>query len=362
MTQIVIFLAAVFCCFLIIWWIRKNYYYPPMPNHDLFEDDSAFKDDFEKNDGEWHGYLLEEILTLSYYNPTDSIKTVELFQFFNDNEGVELTIGNLNMSLDYFRRYFMFYPTKVKFLRFNTDSIEQAKNMIYKKSQTIGGKTYKTPYCLLLDNFSSSQFQSNVFDVQEELLIDGLSYDLVFNLLPKSTIRIYLLPDSQTITLIPKKSKLIYGFTINNSGDELMKVDLFNPENIMDGNVFDVFNTIFKENIDYVKFLEYIKNIGEYKSCFEYNRLKVLIEPFEEEGKKESISEQLDRTIRICVDKNENVNANYTPKEFLIADQFQENFVEMPLGRNFEIHQKNSFIFYLNPKTKITILFCKDVE
>lgn len=142
-------------------------------------------------------YVLEENknlkpLQLIITNNNDNTERVNLFEIFNKNkEGIALDLTTPDApDMDYVKKYFYENPHLTNLIRIQSSALggEQLESVIYKINKNHDGSSSQTPVIHLLDSISKYQFQSTIVDIPYSFVLDGLSNDLCFDLVPKEPI------------------------------------------------------------------------------------------------------------------------------------------------------------------------------
>lgn len=132
-------------------------------------------------------------LQITYTNNTNEVKKVYAFETFHkNNEGVSLSLmsGSDNISLDYFKKFFYETPHLSSLARLQSTSLmnKQSEKVFYLVEKNPMGEVSKEPAFIPLDILNKQQFQSGILDIPYSFLLDGLSYDFEFDLMPNSII------------------------------------------------------------------------------------------------------------------------------------------------------------------------------
>lgn len=247
-------------------------------------------------------------LQIIYENKTDEVIKVNAFETFNSNKaGIELklTSGSETLSMDYVKKYFYENPHLTYAMRIQSNDLmgKQALKVFYFVNRSPVGEVAKEPAFIPFDQMNKQQFQSGIIDVPYSFLLDGLAYDLEFELLPKSLISITLL-FSHKITDRSKKglkeleqfrllnnkrnfNKYVGSFVIENNSNEpkeliLLDVQKYLGEYVAESQlrIYDLFSLNYQDCCDtYTNRNDYFNNIKIYSSGS--NVLKQVCQPIE---------------------------------------------------------------------------------
>ncbi len=131
-------------------------------------------------------------IQIAYTNTTKNPITVNAFETFKDNNSginLQFTSGNDSISVDFFKKYFYENPHLSCLMRMQCPSLmgKQAEKVVYLVNRNPMGEVAKEPAFVPLDVMNKSQFQTGILDIPYSFLLDGLSSDLEFDLMPETT-------------------------------------------------------------------------------------------------------------------------------------------------------------------------------
>lgn len=248
-------------------------------------------------------------LQIIYENKTDEVIKVNAFETFNSNrEGIylKLTSGNETLSMDYVKKYFYENPHLTYAMRIQSNGLmgKQAYKVFYFVNRSPVGEVAKEPAFIPFDQLNKQQFQQGIIDVPYSFLLDGLAYDLEFELLPKSVISITLLfshkitdrskkalKEIEQIRLLNNKRnfnfKYIGSFVIENNSDEpkeliLLDIQKYLGEYVNEPQlrIYDLFSLNYQDCCDtHTNRNDYFNNVKIYSSGS--NVLKQICQPIE---------------------------------------------------------------------------------
>ena len=235
-------------------------------------------------------------LRVNYTNTTDEVKRVSFFEIFKVNpDGVITEISNC--SIDFTKKYFYENPHLISLFRFQSTNIKniQSESMINKVSRNPMGQLIEEPAILLIDFLHKNQFQSGIVDIPYHFVLDGLTSDLEFDLLPNTTVSIAMFfsekcdsrSDESLKNLMDKcndlnesikKSDYIGSVVVENKSNESKVIDLnniFKYENEYSKDSNLILSDIFNKNTNLNEF-----NYGYFESIrIVANNSRQLINP-----------------------------------------------------------------------------------
>lgn len=302
-------------------------------------------------------------IQLSYTNESDEIQKVCAFEIFNkNNEGVRVqnTTGN-NTSIEFLKKYFYDNPHLSCLVRLQSTNLvgRQAENPIYLVSKNPMGSTYSRPIIIPVDSFSKHQFQSGIMDVQCSFVLDGLTNDLEFNLLPKSTIVFTVffseclkdrnrkkLNELFTKQKLNNEVKYLGSVVIENNSSEPKEIILFDLEKyksdyVMQPNlrIFDLFS------INYQDICSRFQN-----NCYEFNSIRIFVTAGSTDDKHKQCLQPIEF----------NSGSKYYPSVEIDGNEFQSGINDIFIIGE-ELSSDNQMKITVMPNTCVVYLF-KQVE
>lgn len=248
-------------------------------------------------------------IQITYTNISKSPITVNAFETFkNNNSGINLqfTSGNDSISVDFFKKYFYENPHLSCLMRIQCASLmsKQAEKVVYLVNRNPMGEVAKEPAFVPLDVMNKAQFQSGILDIPYSFLLDGLSSDLEFDLMPETTVVLTLffshkcndrnkkgLNDLRKIGVENNEKffnfKYMGSFVIENNSDEEKEFILLDAnrhkEYMMDSQIriYDLFSfasqdmcDMYSNRNDYFNSIRIFSNGGK-------NNMKQIVSPIE---------------------------------------------------------------------------------
>lgn len=248
-------------------------------------------------------------LQIVYENKTDEVIKVNAFETFNSNKvgiDLKLTSGSETLSMEYVKKYFYENPHLTYAMRIQSNDLigKQSLKVFYFVNRSPVGEVAKEPAFIPFDQLNKQQFQQGIIDVPYSFLLDGLAYDLEFELLPKSSISITLLfshkitdrskkalKEIEQIRLLNNKRnfnfKYIGSFVIENNSNEpkeliLLDVQKYLGEYVNEPQlrIYDLFSLNYQDCCDtHTNRNDYFNNVKIYSSGS--NVLKQVCQPIE---------------------------------------------------------------------------------
>jgi len=298
---------------------------------------------------------------LTYTNHTNEVKKVCAFEIFNQNqkgvtvENMAMAGGN-NMSLEFLKKYFYENPHLSCKVRLQSTTLMgvQSESPIYLVSKNPMGLTYSRPAIIPLDSFSKFQFQSGIMDVQCSFVLDGLTNDLEFNLIPNSTIVIIFFfserlkgrSRKQLDVLLSKQTfttcKHLGSVVIENNSNEAKEIILFDikkyKEDYMlrdDLRIFGLFSTNYQDICSQFENQHYI-----------FNSIRIFI-----------TSGSLEDKHKQCLQPIEfNSGSKYYPSVEINGNEFQAGVNDVNIIGE-ELSSDNQMKVTVMPNTRVVYLF-----
>jgi hypothetical protein len=297
-------------------------------------------------------------------NKTDEIKKVSVFEIFAVNkEGVTLELsqtqsGN-NISMDFFKKYFYENPHLSSLIRLQCTNLMdvQAEKPFYLVTKNPMGQMAQRPAFIPLDCFSKNQFQNGIMDIPYAFVLDGLSNDLEFDLMPKTTL-VFTMFFSHKLNVRKNKSLKelhnvssknnkrfdsgVAAFVIENNSDVQREITLLKNSGTFDmlnDPSLKIYNMYNGDAID----TEWFSNSKSY-----FNSIRI----FANSENSENNLKQISKAIEF------NSGNKYYPAIEVDGSQFQSSVNDINIIGE-ELSTENPIRVTVMPKTRVVYLFKK---
>ena len=300
----------------------------------------------------------ETPLQLVYVNETDEVKRVSVFEIFNNNQqGIKVTLPPY-CNMEYLKKYYYEKPHVIESVRLQFSDMSQLENGFSIVNWIPTGIGCSMPVFMPLDYFNKNQFQDTIIDVPFYFVLDGITSDLEFNLLPNSSLALTMFfsmkfdtRNAKMLKSLREECALTYqkmnggtskSFIIENSSDiqkeiTLLDVDKFeeySQDKDLKISFVDVSDTKYTTFNQFVLPKHYYNNISIYaKSENQENNVK-----------------QVSKAIEF------NDGNKYFPAINVNGTQFQTGMNEIGI-KNTSLSLVNPFRVTVMPKTRVIYRF-----
>lgn len=277
------------------------------PQRNLLKKENNNNNDFCFDDKLVHEAKISPI-QFSICNETDEPKRVSVFEIFNKNsEGIfhQNTVSS-GTDIEHLKKFFYDTPHLSSLIRVQSSSLieSQAQNPFYIIRKTPMGNMEQSPAFILIDKLSKNQFQSGICDIPYAFLLDGLTDDLEFQLMPKTSIVITMFFGhkalertkasiselnriKQNLNSKLNNEQYIGSFVIENNSNEIKEVILVDKDKYVGDymsddslRIYDMFSNGYKDLLDIYSCNERLFNSIVIFASGE-NKLKQIMSPIE---------------------------------------------------------------------------------
>jgi hypothetical protein len=291
-------------------------------------------------------------LRVNYTNTTDEVKRVSFFEIFNVNpKGVSTEISHC--SMDFTKKYFYENPHLISLFRFQSTNIKniQSEGMITKISKNPIGESVQEPAILLIDFLHKQQFQSGIVDIPYHFVLDGLTSDLEFDLLPNTTVSIAMFFSEKCDSRSDESLKSLI-VKCNDLNESIKKSDYVGSivvENKSNESKVVYLNDIFKYENEYFKDSDLILSdiFNKNTNSNEFNC-----------GYFDSIRISSNNSLQVISPIEFNSGGKYYPAVELNGTEFQSGINDVNIvGEEFS--SENTMRVTVIPNTRVLYLFKK---